>query len=138
MEIVSQPARPNPVDVQVAIEDATEELRARVEALETELKKSQKEISTAQKEKSEISVNCTTSAELEHAKRNWTKHPRPKEVRDQLAAAQESLQVIQSSGSGGQKAAPRSKVDYALKKALEAAEAGRSAAEKETGESNRN
>ena len=74
VEIVSQPARPNPVEVQVAIQDATEELRARVEALETELKKSQKEISTAQKEKSEISSKLhQTNAELEQAKDDLAK-----------------------------------------------------------------
>ena len=137
VEIVSQPARPNPVEVQVAIQDATEELRARVEALETELKKSQKEISTAQKEKSEISSKLhQTNAELEQAKDDLAKTSQAeKEVRDQLTAAQESLQVIQSSGSGGQKAAAALQGQITqLKKALEAAEAGRTAAEKETGE----
>ena len=137
MEIVSQPARPNPVEVQVAIQDATEELRARVAALETELKKSQKEISTAQKEKSEISSKLhQTNAELEQAKDDLAKTSQAeKEVRDQLTAAQESLQVIQSSGNGGQKAAVALQGQITqLKKALEAAEAGRTAAEKETGE----
>jgi tetratricopeptide (TPR) repeat protein len=137
VEIVSQPARPNPVEVQVAIQDATEELRARVAALETELKKSQKEISTAQKEKSEISSKLhQTNAELEQAKDDLAKTSQAeKEVRDQLTAAQESLQVIQSSGSGGQKAAIALQGQITqLKKALEAAEAGRTAAEKETGE----
>ena len=137
VEIVSQPARPNPVEVQVAIQDATEELRARVAALETELKKSQKEISTAQKEKSEISSKLhQTNAELEQAKDDLAKTSQAeKEVRDQLTAAQESLQVIQSSGSGGQKAAVALQGQITqLKKALEAAEAGRTAAEKETGE----
>ena len=137
VEIVSQPARPNPVEVQVAIQDATEELRARVEALETELKKSQKEISTAQKEKSEISSKLhQTNAELEQAKDDLAKTSQAeKEVRDQLTAAQEPLQVIQASGTGGQKAATALQGQITqLKKALEAAEAGRTAAEKETGE----
>ena len=137
VEIGSQPARPNPVEVQVAIQDATEELRARVEALETELKKSQKEISTAQKEKSEISSKLhQTNAELEQAKDDLAKTSQAeKEVRDQLTAAQESLQVIQSSGTGGQKAAAALQGQITqLKKALEAAEAGRTAAEKESGE----
>ena len=137
VEIGSQPARPNPIEVQVAIQDATEELRARVEALETELKKSQKEISTAQKEKSEISSKLhQTNAELEQAKDDLAKASQAeKEVRDQLTAAQESLQVIQSSGTGGQKAALALQGQITqLKKALEAAEAGRTAAEKETGE----
>jgi tetratricopeptide (TPR) repeat protein len=137
VEIVSQPARPNPVEVQVAIQDATEELRARVETLETELKKSQKEISTAQKEKSEISSKLhQTNAALEQAKDDLAKTSRAEnEVRDQLTAAQESLQVIQSSGTGGQKAAVALQGQITqLKKALEAAEAGRTAAEKESGE----
>ena len=137
VEIVSQPARPNPVEVQVAIQDATEELRARVEALEKELKKSQKEISTAQKEKSEISSKLhQTNAELEQAKDDLAKTSQAEnEVRDQLTAAQESLQVIQSSGSGDQKAAVALQGQITqLKKALKAAEAGRTAAEKETGE----
>ena len=137
VEIVSQPMRPNPVEVQVAIQDATEELRARVEALETELKKSQKEISTAQKEKSEISSKLhQTNAELEQAKDDLAKTSQAeKEVREQLTAAQESLQVIQSSGTGGEKAAVALQGQITqLKKALKAAEAGRTAAEKETGE----
>ena len=137
VEIGSRPARPNPVEVQVAIQDATEELRARVEALETELKKSQKEISTAQKEKSEISSKLQkTNAELEQAKDYLAKASQSeKEVRDQLTAAQESLQVIQSSGTGGQKAAAALQGQITqLKKALEVAQAGRIAAEKESGE----
>ena len=49
-------ARPSKsADLEKAIENATKELRARVDTLETELQKSQNEISTAQKEKSEIS-----------------------------------------------------------------------------------
>ncbi len=138
VEIGSRPARPNSVEVQVAIQDATEELRARVEALETELKKSQKEISTAQKEKSEISSKLQkTNAELEQAKDYLAKTSQTeKEVRDQLTAAEESLQVIQSSGTGGQKAAAALQGQITqLKKALEAAQAGRTAAEKESGES---
>jgi DNA repair exonuclease SbcCD ATPase subunit len=107
VEIGAQP-RPSPaVDVQAAIQDATKGLRARVDALQAELKKSQKEISTAQKEKSEISGRLQeTNVELEQAKAALAKTSKSeKEVRDQLAAAQESLQVIQSSGAGDQKAA---------------------------------
>ena len=77
-------------------------MRARVEALETELKKSQQDISTAQKEKFELTGRLqVTNAELEQAKGDLAKTSQAeKEVRDQLAAAQESLQVIQSTGSG--------------------------------------
>ena len=103
-------ARPsNSADVQGAIQNATKELRARVDALEAELQKSQKDISTAQKEKSEISGKLLeTDAELEQAKGELARTSQAeKEVRDQLLTAQESLQAIQSSGTGDQKAAAR-------------------------------
>ncbi len=135
VEVGARPPPPRPVDVQAAIQDATKELRSRVEALEAELKKSQKEISTAQKEKSDISGKLEqTSAELEQAKGDLAKRAQAeKEVRDQLSAAQESLQVIQSTGEGDQKAAAALQAEIGqLKKALTAAEVGRTAAEKET------
>ncbi len=135
VEIGARPAPPKLVDVQAAIQNATRELRDRVEALEAELKKSQKEISTAQKEKSEISGKLEqTNAELEQAKGDLaSKSQAEKEVRDQLSAAQESLQVIQSTGEGDQKAAAALQAEIAqLKKALQTAEVGRTAAEKET------
>lgn len=137
VEIGPRPSRPKAVDVQAAIQDATRELRARVETLETDLKKSQKQISTAQKEKSEISGKLQqTSAELEAAKSDLArKSQAEKDARDQLTAAQESLQVIQSSGGGGQQAAVALQGEITqLKKALAAAEAGRTAAEKESTE----
>ena len=127
------------VDVEAAIQGATKDLRARVDALEAELQKSQKDISTAQKEKSEISGKLLeTNAELEQARSDLTRSAKAeKEVRDQLAAAQESLQVIQSSGAGDQKAAAALQSQIVqLKKALEVAEAGRSAAEKESADVN--
>lgn len=126
-------------DVQAAIRDATRELRDRVEALESELKKSQKEISTAQKEKSEISGKLQeTNAELEQAKGELAKTAKAeKEVRDQLIAAQKSLQVIQSNGAGDEKAALALQSEIAqLKKALAAAVTGRTTAEKENTEAN--
>jgi len=127
------------VDVEKAIEKATKELRERVDTLETELQKSQKEISTAQKEKSEISGKLQeTGAELEHAKVELARTSKAEQdVRDQLAAAQESLQVIQSSGAADQKATAALQGEISqLKKALEIAEAGRSAAEKQSQEAN--
>ncbi len=135
VEIGAQPPQEKSVDVQAAIQDATKELRNRVEALEAELKKSQKEISTAQKEKSEIAGKLQqTNVELEQAKGDLEKKSQvEKEVRDQLAAAQESLQVIQSTGKGDQKATAALEAEITqLKKALEAAQAGRTAAEKES------
>ncbi|MEO8439756.1 MAG: tetratricopeptide repeat protein [Spartobacteria bacterium] len=134
---IGRPQAAPPVDMQAAIRDATRELRARVETLETELKKSQKEISTAQKEKSEISTRLQqTNAELEQARGQVAKATQAeKDVRDQLIAAQESLQVIQSSGANDQKATTALQGQITqLKKALEAAEAGRTAAEKENSE----
>jgi len=127
------------VDVEKAIERATKELRDRVDTLETELQKSQREISTAQKEKSEISGKLQeTNAELEHAKTDLARTSKAEQdVRDQLSAAQESLKAIQSTGEGDQKAAAALKGEIAqLKKALEIAEAGRSAAEKQSQEAN--
>jgi Flp pilus assembly protein TadD/uncharacterized coiled-coil DUF342 family protein len=135
---VARPRTPT-ADAHAAIETATQELRARVENLEAELKKSQQEISTARKEKSEISGKLqTSSAELEQAKSELEKASKAKsEVRDQLAAAQESLQVIQSTGSGDQKAVIALQSEIAqLKKAVAAVEAGRSAAEKQNTETN--
>jgi tetratricopeptide (TPR) repeat protein len=127
------------IEVEKAIEKATKALRERVDALETELQKSQKEISTAQKEKSEISGKLQeTNAELEHARVELVRTAKAEQdVRDQLAAAQESLQVIQSSGAVDQKATAALQGEIAqLKKALEIAEAGRSAAEKQSREAN--
>jgi len=116
------------------IQDATKELRARVEKLEADLKKSRTEITTAQKEKSEIAGKLKkTDAELEQAKAELAKTSKAEgEVRDQLSAAQKSLSNIQASGSADQKAALALKGEITqLQKALQAAEAGRAAAEKE-------
>ena len=126
-------------DLQAAIQDATKELRTRVEALEAELKKSQQDISTAQKEKFEIAGRLqATNAELELAKGDLAKTTQAeKELREQLAAAQESLQVIQLTGTGDQKVAAALQGEIAqLKKALRTAENGRNVAEKEGAEAN--
>ncbi|HEY1583594.1 MAG TPA: tetratricopeptide repeat protein [Chthoniobacterales bacterium] len=126
-------------DVQAAIQEATKDLRARVESLESELKKSQEQISAAQKEKSDISGKLqATGAELEAAKGDLAKTSKAeKEVRDQLATAQESLQAIQRSGGGDQKAVAALQAEIAqLRKAVAAAEAGRSDAEKQSSDAN--
>ncbi len=139
VEIGASPRPVQSVNVQAAIQDATKELRARVEALEKELKNSQRQISTAQKEKSEIAGKLQeTSAELDLARTELAKSSKAeKEVRDKLLAAQESLQIIQSGGAGDVKAAAALQSEIAqLKKALAAAEAGRSAAEKESTNAN--
>jgi tetratricopeptide (TPR) repeat protein len=135
VELGTQPRPSKSVDVQAAIQNATKELRARVDTLEAELQKSQSEISTAQQEKSEIAGKLQeTSAELEQAKGDLARTSKAeREARDQLLAAQESLQVIQSSGAGDQKAVAALQGEIAqLKKAVEVAEVGRSAAEKES------
>ncbi len=120
---------------QAAIQEATRELRARVNALEAELKQSREQIDTAQKEKFEIKGRLQESdAALEQAKTELAKTTKAEqEVRDQLAAAQKSLAGIQSSGNGDQKEAIalRGQITQ-LQKALDAAEAGRTAAEKES------
>ena len=66
----------------------------------------------------------------------WPRHPRPKGGARPVDSQPRSLsRSIQSSGSGGQKAAVALQGQITqLKKALEAAEAGRTAAEKETEE----
>jgi len=137
VEVGPAPRRASSAEVQAAIENATRELRARVDSLEAELKKSQEQISTVRKEKSDLTGQLqATSAELEQAKGDLAKKATAEsEVRDQLAAAQESLQIIQSTGAGDQKAAVALRGEIAqLKKALQAAEAGRAAAEKDTSE----
>ena len=140
VDLGTQTRPSNSSDVEGAIQNATKELRARVDALEAELQKSQKDISTAQREKSEISGKLLeTNAELEQAQGDLARTSQAeREVRDQLHAAQESLEVIQSSGAAGdQKAAVALKSEIAqLKKALEVAQAGRSAAEKQSTEAN--
>ncbi len=120
---------------QTAIQDATRELRARIDALEIQLKTSRAQIVTAQKEKAEIAGKLQeTDAALEQAKSEVTKSSKAeREVREQLATAQKSLAGIQSSNTSDQKAALALQGEIAqLQKALEAAQAGRTAAEKET------
>ncbi len=122
-------------NVQSAIQDATKELRARVDSLETELKTSRRQVDAAQKEKQEISGKLQeTSTALEQAKTEVAKTAKAEsEVRAQLTEEQKSLTSIQSSNNGDQKAALALQGEInQLKKALEAAESGRTAAEKET------
>lgn len=122
-------------NVQSAIQDATKELRAKVDSLEAELKTSRQQVDAAQKEKQEISGKLEeTSAALEQAKGEVAKAAKAEsDVRGQLAEAQKSLASVQSSNTGDQKAALALQGQFnQLRKALEAAESGRAAAEKET------
>ncbi|MGI8890112.1 MAG: tetratricopeptide repeat protein, partial [Chthoniobacterales bacterium] len=135
IDLGAQPPPAKGPDVQLAIQNATRDLRTRVEALESELHKSQKEISTAQKEKSDLKGRLQQSnSELEKAKGQVAKSSQAeKEVRGQLTAAQESLQVIQSGGNADEKATAALQSQIAqLKQALETAQTGRSVAEKES------
>jgi predicted nucleic acid-binding Zn-ribbon protein len=130
---------PPSVDTQAAIRNATRELRARVDALEAELKSSREQIDTAQREKFEIKGKLQeTDAALEQARSELAKSSKAEQdVRDQLAAAQKSLAGIQESGNSDQKGALALKGEITqLKKALEAAQAGRTAAEKESAAAN--
>ncbi len=122
-------------NVQSAIQDATKELRARVDSLETELKTSRQQAEAAQKEKQEVAGKLQeTSAALEQAKSEVAKSAKAEsDVRDQLAEAQKSLTSIQANNNGDQKAALALQGEInQLKKALEAAQSGRTTAEKET------
>ncbi len=120
---------------QKAIEEATKELRARVEGLESDLKASRAQVDTAQKEKAAIADKLQqTNEALDQAKAVVEKRAEgEKQTRDQLAEAQKSLADIQSSTGGDQKAALALKGQITqLQKTLETAQAARTAAEKET------
>ncbi len=119
---------------QKAIEDATKELRARVDALESELKSSRQQVDTAQKEKAEIAGKLAeTNTALEQARAEVEKRTKAEEqTRGQLAEAQKSLADIQST-TGDQRALLALKGQITqLRKTLENAQSARTAAEKET------
>src|SRR5262249_35079347 len=91
------------------------------------------------KEKSDLAGRLQdTHAELEQAKGELTKHSQTeKDLRDQLTSAQQSLQVVQSTGATDQKAVAALEGKIAqLKKALATAESARSTAEKDREEAN--
>ncbi|MGI8436923.1 MAG: tetratricopeptide repeat protein [Chthoniobacterales bacterium] len=120
---------------QSAIQDATKELRAKVDSLESELKASREQVDAAQKAKQEISGKLEqTGSALEQARGQVAKSAKAEaDVRGQLVEAQKSLAGIQSSTTGDQKQALALQGEITqLKKALEAAQSGRSVAEKET------
>jgi tetratricopeptide (TPR) repeat protein len=125
---------PSP-ETQAAIQSATKDLHARIDALESDLKKARDQVDSAQREKSEVvgKLQDTNSA-LEQAKSDLAKKSQAEqEVRDQLAAAQQSLSEIKTSSSGGgRKEALALKAQITqLQKALDAAQEGRTQAEKE-------
>ncbi|HEY2801571.1 MAG TPA: tetratricopeptide repeat protein [Chthoniobacterales bacterium] len=118
-----------------AIQEATRNLRARVEELEAELKKSRHEVEAAQEEKADVTAKLRESnSALEEAKRDLARSSMAEhEVREQLATAQKSLNGIEESGTGDEKAelALKAKIRQ-LQKALDAAQSGRVAAEKDS------
>lgn len=74
--VETAPPPPKPADVQAAIQNATQDLRTRVNALENDLKKSQDQVSAAQKEKFEVVSRLqSATAELERAKGDLDKSP---------------------------------------------------------------
>src|SRR5262249_35686315 len=74
VEIAVAPSGAKSAEIQTAIENATRDLRTRVESLEAQLNKSQQDIASAQKEKSDLAGRLQASnAELEQAKGELTK-----------------------------------------------------------------
>ncbi len=116
------------------IQEATKQLRSRVDELEAQLQKSHSELTSAQKEKERIGTQLQeTNARLLEAQKEVEKTKGAEgEVRDRLARAQDSLNQIQSSGKNDSKAqaALRAQIED-LKKALASAESDKSSAEKE-------
>ena len=83
-----------------AIKEATKKLQDKVDQLQTELQKSRTEFDAVQKEKESLHGRLQeTNAKLEGAKAELDKSKgAEKQVRDQLADAQDSLKKIQSRG----------------------------------------
>ncbi|MFL6582985.1 MAG: tetratricopeptide repeat protein [Chthoniobacterales bacterium] len=115
-----------------AIKDTTKQLQSRVEQLEAELVKSKKDFTSVQKEKENLTGRLQeTSAKLQKAQTEIEKAQQAeKEVRGQLAAAQESFDKIKTGGTAKAQEALRAEIAQ-LRKALASAEQGRAAAEKE-------
>jgi Flp pilus assembly protein TadD len=127
---------PMPTVSDGAINTATKQLRDKVDRLESELQKQKKEFTAVQKEKENLNGRLQeTNAKLQKAQTEIEKAlGAEKEVRGQLAAAQESLDKVKAAGSPKAQEALRAEVAQ-LKKALASAEEGRVAAEKQKDES---
>jgi Flp pilus assembly protein TadD/predicted nucleic acid-binding Zn-ribbon protein len=117
-----------------AIQEATKKLRDRIDDLQTELRKSRGELTTAQKEKETVANQLQeTNTKLAQALKEAEKTKQAeREVRDQLAKAQDSLGKLQAGGKSDSKeqAALREEIAQ-LKNALASAEASKTSAEKE-------
>ena len=136
--LAAKPA-PSSTPNEVAIEQATRKLRDRVDQLEAELQKSRTQMSAAENEKQSLNSRLDeTKSKLDRAQGDLDKAKMAeKQVRDQLTQAQASLKKTAASGSNDTKAQESLKSEIAqLKKALTAAQQGRSAAEKERDDAN--
>jgi tetratricopeptide (TPR) repeat protein len=128
------PAEPRPsVATDSAIKEATKKLQDKVDHLQVELQKSRTQYDAVAKEKENLNGRLTeTNSKLEKAQADLEKtRGAEKEVRGQLSQAEESLKKI-SATAGDAKAAEALRAEITqLKKALDSAEKGRVAAEKE-------
>ena len=135
------PSKPAPTSTpnEVVIEQATKQLRDRVDQLEAELQKSRSAMSVAETEKQSLNSRLDdTKSKLDKAQGDLDKaKTAEKQVRDQLAQAQASLKKTADAGSKDNKAqeALRSEITE-LKKVLSSAQQGRTAAEKERDDAN--
>jgi tetratricopeptide (TPR) repeat protein len=126
------PIAPPPNDA--VIQEATKRLRGRVDELEAQLQKSHTDLTTAQKEKEMVASQLQeTNAKLLQAQKEVDKTKQTEQdMRVQLARAQDSLGKLQSNGQNDTAAQAALHDQIAqLKKALAAAEVGKTSAEKE-------
>ncbi|MFL6542424.1 MAG: tetratricopeptide repeat protein [Chthoniobacterales bacterium] len=119
-----------------AIKQATKQLRDKVDQLQAELQKSKKDFAAVQKEKESLNTKLQdTNSRLQKAQSDIEKaQGAEKQVRGQLAAAQESLDKIKTNGDSKAQEALKGEIAQ-LKKALASAEEGRVAAEKQRDDS---
>jgi Flp pilus assembly protein TadD len=116
------------------IKEATKKLQDKVDHLQVELEKSRSQYDAVAKEKETLNGRLQeTNTKLEQAQNELEKTKgAEKEVRSQLAEAEDSLKKIAGSDRQDSKKQEALRGEIAqLKKALAAAEKGRSAAEKE-------
>jgi Flp pilus assembly protein TadD len=125
-------ARPS-VATDAAIKEATKKLQDKVDQLQVDLEKSRTQYDSVAKEKENLNGRLQeTNSKLEKAQADLEKtRGAEKEARGQLAQAEQSLKKI-SETAGSSKAQEALRAEIAqLKKALESAEKGRVAAQKE-------
>jgi Flp pilus assembly protein TadD len=117
-----------------AIKEATKKLQDKVDQLQAELEKSRNQFEAVAKEKETLNGRLQeTNTKLEQAQNELEKTKgAEQEVRSQLAQAEDSLKKVAGSDKQDSKKQEALRGEIAqLKKALAAAEKGRSAAEKE-------